>query len=207
MSTICGLLVFGFGGHARSVADIALAAGVADFCFVDNNAREGESFLGYPVAKQWNGDLPEGWQAFSAAGDSLRRQQQCEHIKSLGWPLATLIAPSAIIGVGSKIAEGALIAHQAHVGPMATVSVGCIVNTCAVVEHECSIGEFSHVSVNATIAGRSKVGRFVMIGAGATIIDGIEIADNVTVGAGSVVHRSLCQAGVYVGVPVRRVND
>lgn len=206
MNITRGLLIFGFGGHARSVADVALASGVSDFCFVDTNAREGESFLGFPVIKQWDGDLPKGWQAFSAAGDNILRQQHCERIRVLGWPLATLIAPSATIGVGSKIEGGCLIAHQAHVGPMATVGTGCIINTCAVVEHECLIDDFTHVSVNATIAGRSRIGSFSMVGAGATIIDGIDVADNITIGAGAVVHRSLRQPGVYVGIPVRRIN-
>jgi UDP-N-acetylbacillosamine N-acetyltransferase len=207
MNPTRGLLVFGFGGHARSVADVALAAGVSDLCFVDTNAQEGESLLGFPVIKQWDGELPEGWQAFSAAGDNLLRQQHCEHFKALGWPLATLIAPSATIGVGSAIEAGCLVAQQAHIGPMAKLGAGCIVNTCAVVEHECAIGEFTHVSVNATIAGRSKIGRFTMVGAGATIIDGIELADHVTIGAGAVVIRSLFQPGVYVGIPARKTDS
>lgn len=207
MNPTRGLLIYGFGGHARSVADVALAAGTAELRFVDANAQEGESFLGFPVIRQWDGPLPEGWQAFSAAGGNALRQQQCEHIKALGWPLATLIAPSAIVGVGSRIEAGCLIAHQAHVGPMATIGTGCIINTCAVVEHECLIGDFTHVSVNATVAGRSRIGRFGMVGAGATIIDGVEIADHVTIGAGAVVIRSLRQPGVYVGIPVREINS
>jgi sugar O-acyltransferase (sialic acid O-acetyltransferase NeuD family) len=201
-----GLLIFGFGGHARVVADIALALGVKNFCFVDNNAQEGEAFLSFPVVTQWQDDLPTGWQAFSAAGDNNKRQQHCQYIQGQGWPLATLIAPNAVIGVGAKIATGCLIAHLAYVGAMATVGSGCIINTSAVVEHECSIGDFSHVSVHSTVAGRSKVGSFSMIGAGATVIDGIEIAQNTTVGAGSVVHRSLLEPGVYAGVPARKIK-
>lgn len=206
MSTIRGLLIFGFGGHARSVADVAFACGVRELCFVDDNARDGECFMGFPVVKQRDGGLPEGWQAFSATGDNERRQQQCKYIQARGWPLATLIAPSATIGIGSLVAVGCLIAQQAHIGPMASVGVGCIVNTGAVVEHECIIGDYSHISVNATVAGRSTTGRLVMVGAGATVIDGVELAGNVTIGAGSVVLHSFGQAGVYVGVPAREVN-
>lgn len=197
----CGLLIFGFGGHARVVADVAWASGISDFCFVDTNARENESFLGFPVVKQWDEDLPEGWQAFSAAGDNVRRQQQCEFIKSLGWSLATLIAPSATIGLGSNIAEGCLIAHQAHVGPMSSIGKGCIINTGSVVEHESNVGDFTHISVNTTVAGRSVIGDNCFIGAGATVIDGISICNNVTIGAGSVVIRNIGYSGVYVGTP------
>jgi UDP-N-acetylbacillosamine N-acetyltransferase len=206
MNDIRGLLIFGFGGHARSVADIALACGIKNMCFIDANANDGECFLDFPVVKQWTKDLPLGWQVFSASGDNIGRRQHFEYFNSMNWPLATLIAPSAIIGIGSEIEGGCLIAHQAHVGPMATISIGCIINTCAVIEHECRIGEFTHVSVNATVAGRSKIGRFSMIGAGATVIDAIEIADNVVIGAGAVVPNSIFEPGVFVGVPVRRVT-
>lgn len=198
-----GLLVFGFGGHARSVGDIALATGIGQLCFVDANAKEGESFLRFPVLKEWNQELPTGWQAFSAIGDALRRQQYCERIGAQGWPLATLIAPTATIGAGVEIGQGSLIAHHSHLGPMVTVGGGCIINTAAVVEHECLIGDFTHVSVNAAVAGRCVVGRNVMIGAGAVVKDGVEITDNVIVGAGAVVCRNIEQPGVYVGVPAR----
>jgi len=201
-----GMLILGFGGHARSVTDVAIAAGVTKFCFVDANARVNEVFLDFPVVKQWNGALPAGWEAFSASGDSVQRKQHCELIKASGWSLATLIAPSATIGVGSTIDEGTFIAQQAHVGPMATIGMGCIVNTGAVVEHETTIGNFTHVSVNATVAGRCRIGCLSMIGAGATVIDGVTVVDSVVVGAGAVVHQSIAFPGIYVGVPARRAN-
>ncbi|HEY8024164.1 MAG TPA: NeuD/PglB/VioB family sugar acetyltransferase [Burkholderiaceae bacterium] len=201
-----GLLILGFGGHARVVADIAIATGIIEFCFVDPNARAGENFLGHPVLAAWNATLPEGWQAFSAAGDNILRQDHCELIKSRSWPLASLLASSATIGAGAMIMEGCLVGQHAHVGPMASIGTGCIINTGAIVEHESSVGEFSHISVHSTVAGRSRVGRFAIIGAGATVIDGIEIGDSVIVGAGAVVHRSITAPGTYVGVPVRRLD-
>lgn len=207
MNTVRGLVIFGFGGHARSVADIALATGVSELRFIDDNALDGERFFNFPVLKQWDGVLPEGWMAFPAAGDNKRRQKQYEHITALGWPIATLVAPSSTIGVGCIIGHGCLIAHHAHVGPMAKVGIGCIVNTSAVIEHECTVGDFAHVSVNSTIAGRSKVGDYSMVGAGATIIDGVEVGSNVTIGAGAVVRLSIGQSGVYVGVPARRIAN
>lgn len=201
-----GLLIFGFGGHARVVADIALALGVSQFCFVDEQARQGETFLGYPVVKVWDQALPKGWQVFCAAGDAARRQLQYDHAAALGCSLATLIAPDATIGIGATIGTGSLIARHAHVGPMATIGVGCIINTGAIVEHESAVGDFSHISVHATVAGRSRVGRHTMIGAGATVIDGIEIGDHITLGAGGVAHASLMEAGIYVGVPALRTK-
>ena len=191
MSGDRGLLILGFGGHARSVADVALACGFRELQFVDQNARDGESFLGFPVLKHHEKTLPDGWSAFPAAGDNGRRSLQYAEMLALGWQVASLIAPSASIGVGSRISAGTFVGHHAHVGPMATVGNGCIINTGAVIEHECVVGDYVHVSVNATLAGRSRLGMLSMLGAGACVIDGIDVADGVIIGAGAIVLRSI----------------
>jgi UDP-N-acetylbacillosamine N-acetyltransferase len=198
-----GLVVFGFGGHARSVADVAISMGIGDFLFVDAHATAGETFLGFPVKTHWMGDVPAGWAAISASGDGGMRQRHHEEIKAHGIVLATVVAPTATLGVGSRIGEGAFVGHSAHVGPMASVGQGCIINTGSIVEHECSIGDFTHVSVNATVAGRSAVGRHCMIGASATVIDSLVICDRTVIGAGAVVIHAIDRPGVYLGVPAR----
>lgn len=201
-----GLLVFGFGGHARSVADIALACGTTELVFVDENVRAGEQFFHYRVLREWDQSLPDGWHAFSAAGDAAIRARHHETFTMNGWPHSALIADSATVGIGASIGCGCMIGNHAHIGPMATVGVGCIINTAAVVEHECVIREFTHVSVNATVAGRTTVGRRCMIGAGASVIDGLQIGDDIVIGAGAVVHRSIREPGVYVGNPLRKLR-
>lgn len=201
-----GLLILGFGGHARSVADVALAIGYKSIIFLDENARDNENFLGYPVQREFQKPLPADWQCIPAAGDNKLRQLQVEHANTMNWNLATLIAPTATIGAGALISVGSFVAHHSHVGPMAKVGVGCIVNSGAIVEHECYVGDFSHVSVNATIAGRTRIGRFVFIGAGAVVIDSLSVADNVIVGAGGIVVTSLEYSGTYVGMPVRQLD-
>jgi UDP-N-acetylbacillosamine N-acetyltransferase len=206
MSGANKLVILGFGGHARSVADVALSLGFNELLFLDANARDGENFMGFPVRKDASNLTLDGWQAFPAAGDSIRRSAQCNEIHAKGWSLATLISPSATCGVSAVISNGCFVGHHAHVGPMASVGVACILNTACVVEHECSVGDFSHISVNATMAGRSHVGTFSMLGAGATLIDGVQIGDHITIGAGATVCKSLREPGVYVGVPAKRLT-
>lgn len=201
-----GLAILGFGGHARSIADVALAAGYETLLFIDENARDGEHFLGHPVQRDRPTALPEDWCCIPAAGDNRRRKEQLAEIREASWPLATLIAPTATIGAGAAVSPGCFIAHHAHVGPLASIGTGVIVNTGAVIEHDCTVGEFTHVSVNATIAGRSHIGHLVFVGAGATVIDGIAIGDGITIGAGGVVVKSISEAGIYVGVPARRIK-
>lgn len=204
MKPLKGLVILGFGGHARSVADIAFSCGIKSFVFVDEHARDGENFLGYPVQK----NLPEAqadWACIPASGDNATRQKQMAEVKSKGWNCTMLISPHAIIGVGAVIGEGTMIGHQAHIGPMVKIGSGCIINTGAIVDHEAQVGDYTHVSIKSAVAGRSQIGSFCMIGAGATVIDRLKVTDNVVVGAGAAVVKSIEQPGTYVGVPARAV--
>jgi sugar O-acyltransferase (sialic acid O-acetyltransferase NeuD family) len=203
-----GLLILGCGGHARSVADVALAAGYRRLVFIDDNARPGEQVLGHPVQRELPPTLPDGWEWIAATGDNRLRQHQLVAAGERDWlagSLATLIAPTATIGAGARIGAGSFIAHHAHIGPLATVGAGVIVNTGAIVEHDCVVGDCAHVSVNATVAGRSRVGARCFICAGSTVIDGIVVGDDITLGAGAVAIGSLNTVGTYVGIPARRL--
>jgi sugar O-acyltransferase (sialic acid O-acetyltransferase NeuD family) len=202
------LAIMGFGGHARSIADVALACGYTELLFVDENAGPDENFLGHRVVSHFDArEKDTSWyDAFAASGDNVRRSEQCGTIEQLGLTLVSLISPIASVGVGSLVAPGCFVGHHAHIGPMAKIGRACIINTGAIVEHESYVGDYSHVSVNATMAGRSKLGAFSMLGAGATIIDGLSVIDGVTIGAGAVVNCSIEIRGTYVGIPARRLK-
>ncbi len=51
------------------------------------------------------------------------------------------------------------------------------------------------------------VGDRCWIGARATILPGVEIASDCVIAAGAVVTRSVSEAGVYAGVPARKIRD
>ena len=205
-STDRGLLILGLGGHARSVADVALTLGYQSLLFVDENAAPGERVLEFETRREFQGLLPAGWSCLPASGDNRRRQIQTRFASEAGWPIATLISPHASVGFGALVSLGCFVGHHSHVGPMARVGTGCVLNTGSIVEHESEIGDYVHVSVNATVAGRCRLGNFVFLGAGATVIDGTSIGDDIIVGAGGLVIASIVEPATYVGVPVKRVD-
>jgi sugar O-acyltransferase (sialic acid O-acetyltransferase NeuD family) len=198
------LIVLGFGGHARSIADVALAAGTRTLVFVDANARPGESFCGFAAVPDCPA-LTTASAVLPAAGDNLARERQLEAFDGRA-RLCTLVSPRAYVGVEAQVGRGAFVAHHAHVGPAAVIADGCIVNTGAVIDHESTIGRCTHVSVNATVAGRCTLGARVFVGAGAVVIDGVTIADDVVIGAGAAVVADIREPGTYVGVPARKVR-
>lgn len=197
-----GLYVFGFGGHARSVADVAIAAGYQRIVFVDAGARAGETFAGFPSVTALTDPQP-GWLATVAVGDAAKRRALTD---GLAVRLATLVAPTATVGVEAVLDDGVFIAHHAHVGPAARIGRGAIINTGAIVDHESVVGAFTHVAVGATVAGRCRIGANSMVGAGASVIDGVTIGDDVVVGAGATVVADIPEPGTYVGTPARRLE-
>jgi len=196
-----GLLILGFGGHARSVADIALSAGIAILRFYDPQARPGEAFCGFPAVDALPRELADGWCFLPASGDSRTRQTQMQAFGA--GRLATLVSPRSFVGVEARVGAGSLVAHSAHIGPATRIGKAVIINTGAIVDHESTVGDCSHVSVGATVAGRCSIGRRVMVGAGATVLDRVSIADDIIIGGGAVVVSDLAEPGIYVGIPAR----
>lgn len=198
------LVILGCGGHARSVADVALSLGFLTLCFIDDNARPGESIFGYPVLSSWELISPDEWFFFPAVGDNKKRKLQLEVLEKMGWQVATLISATATVGVNSIIGKGTFIGHHGHIGPSVKIGEGCIINSGAIIEHDVSVDEFTHVSVNSTVAGSVNIGKLCFIGAGATIINNVSVRDEITVGAGACVVNNIEQSGVYVGVPAKK---
>lgn len=197
------LLIIGCGGHARSVADVALSLGISNLIFWDINARENETLFTFPVVAD-SSLFHICKKLFIAIGDNKERADYFEKLKEK--KLHNIISAHAYIAISATIGRGIFIAHGAHVGPMACVGDNTIINTRAVIEHECAIGAHSHISVNATITGRCQIEDFVFIGAGAVVKDKVSICSNVTVGAGAVVVKDIIEPGIYVGSPARKIK-
>ena len=201
MSVNSSLVIVGCGGHARSIADVALNNGYKTLVFVDEEAREDEKFFGFNVVSDFS-ILRNEKNILFGIGDNVRRENYYARFSNV----FSLISKDAYIGIDSIIENGVFVGHNAHVGPMTKIGENTIINTHAIVEHECTIGSHSHVSVNSVVAGRCNIGSLVFIGAGAIIKDGVNICSNVTVGAGAVVVKDICESGVYVGSPVKKIK-
>lgn len=201
------LVILGCGGHARSVFDSYERSGNDYGCviFVDKNARPDERIYNKKVLSEY--DMKEATSFFVAIGDNIERQSVLDELKKTSLDrIISIIDNSAVVSNYSVIEKGVFIGSNTRIGPSASVGFGSIVNTGAIVEHEVCIGDYCHISCNATVCGRTVIGDRVFIGAGATIIDKIRVCNDVIIGAGSVVVDNICEPGVYVGSPVRKIR-
>jgi UDP-N-acetylbacillosamine N-acetyltransferase len=198
------LVIFGCGGHGRSVAATALSLGYESIVFIDPAARGGETLLDMPVFSRLPEDARVNAVAIATSGEARKRERQILDIRKAGLRLTTLVAPSAVVATHASLGSGVFVGPNAYVGPLAQIEDGVIINTRAMVEHDSTIGAFTHVAVGAIVAGRCHVGQRCFIGAGAVVIDDIVIGDDIIVGAGATVVGQLHETGKYVGTPAKR---
>lgn len=194
------LIIIGASGHGKVIADIAVKIGYTDIVFLDDNEKITEC-AGFPVVGKTvqAGDM-DGDKIVAIGNASIREKIQ-ETIETV-----TLVHPDAIISRRVQIGQGTVVMAGAVINSDVTIGQGCIINTCASVDHDCKIGNYVHVSVGAHVAGTCEIGKGTWIGAGAVVSNNIKVCRDCMIGAGSVVVKDIDEAGVYVGVPVRKIK-
>ncbi len=197
-------VVFGAGGHARSVVDVIERAGGWVV------AVSGVAAPGSWHVECLEDDLhalervhADGLRAVVAIGSNPARLNLIRSILADGAAVPTVVAASATVSQRSGLGLGTVVLEHAHVGPGATIGAGVIVNTGAVVEHDATVGDGSHVAPGAFVLGGATIGSGSFVGSGARILPGLVIGDGVTVGAGAVVTASVPGGLTVVGVPAR----
>lgn len=199
------LVIFGAGGHAKVVADIALKNGFEIEGFLDDNASA-SNVIGYPILGKIDDcvKFKDSCVFAMGIGNNAVRKKIFNKYSELEYP--TLIHPTASIGIETKISKGTVVMPYVVVNTCAEVGEFSILNSASVVEHDCKIGDYTLIAPNATVCGTGKVGNFVWLGAGSVVNQTIKICDGVTVGSGAVVTKDITESGTYIGVPAKKIN-
>ena len=187
------IILVGFGGHARSVADSIEQAGkyqIIGYTDVKKaNPDNGYSYLGRDdeLTHIFENGTHLAAVTVGQLGTDRTRHKLYERLKQIGFELPVIIDPSVmvadhvVIEEGTFVGKGAIINSNSHIGKM------CIINTGALCEHDNVIGDFCHIAVRAVSSGMVTIGSNSFIGANATIIQGVNLGNEVVIGAGSVV--------------------
>lgn len=198
------LVIIGASGHGKVIADIALKLGYEIVGFLDDNDSLKE-ICGFPVLGSTKNvyEYKENCEFVIAIGNNEIREKIATTY-DVKW--ATLVHPTAIIGMQVLIGEGTVIMANAVINPCASIGRHCIINTGAIVEHDNYLSDYVHISPNATLAGTVCIGKGVHIGVGSCVKNNVTITENVVLGAGAAVVKDIIEDGVYVGVPARRMR-
>lgn len=199
-------LIFGAGGLAAEIADIAERAGAPRIvgCVVDRDS-DATAPAGLPV-RRWTdvADRATEYAGINGIGSPARRGF-IEAAEAAGIEFLTLldpsaqIFPSATIGTGTVVGAGAIVASGARIGRHV------FINRASSIGHHCEIGDFASCYAGVHIGAFTRLGAGAEVGIGAVIIDRIDVGERALVGAGAVVIRDCAAGARVVGVPARPI--
>jgi len=202
------ILVYGGGGHAKTVMEMILALGGYQIAgIVDDGIPAGTMVLGSPVlgAREILSALAGQGLRLAANGvggilDIRIRVEIFGLLESSGFSFPVLKHPGATVEPSAVIGEGTQVFANAYVGSGAVLQPRCMVNTSAVVSHECQVGAYSHIAPGALLAGLVHVGERTLVGMGVTTAIGVRIGSGVRIGNGAIIladvpDRTIIQAG------------
>ena len=181
------IIILGFGGHAKSVADSIFRTGNYNIVgYLDIAERDSQyKYLGTDNELQslYRKGIHMAALGVGFMGGTDGRDSLVQRVKSIGYGLPVIIDTSATLAKDVIIGEGTFVGKNAVINAGARVGNFSIINTGAIVEHDNRIGDYSHISVGAVLCGNVCIGKHTMIGANTTIIQGCKIGDQCIIGA------------------------
>jgi sugar O-acyltransferase (sialic acid O-acetyltransferase NeuD family) len=208
------IIVIGGGGHGKVILHmLSRMPSFHPLGYVD--PRNSGPLLGFP---HLGGDdaLPAlvqkypGLNAVIGVGKVVagsQRMQLLAKLKELGLSLPAVVAPTAMVARTVVLGEGTVVMDGAVIQPDSVVGKIGIINSRSCVDHDCFLGDDVHIGPAAALSGGVKINDGCMIGVGASVIQGVRITKNCTIGAGAAVTSDCAEAGVYVGVPAKKISD
>ena len=202
------LLVLGAGGHAKAVADLAVACGRSIVGFL--GARGASATAGVIGSDD---DLARLFaerrfdEALVGVGNTAlaRRPELFARLRELGVPTPALVHPSAVVSPSATIGLGSVLFPQVVVGADAAVGENAVIYSKSVAEHGCRIGDHAYLAPGVILCGDVSVEAGAFVGAGAIVVPGVVIGKDAGVAAGARIARDVPAGGRVsgaAGVPV-----
>lgn len=203
------IIIIGAGGHGLETVWLArrcnrLVKGFLD----DTDMKQNKSYMSVPVL----GKI-----------DQYRKFIDCDFIVAIGncryravlvdklqefskVTFATLIDPTAIVGIGSSIGIGSMVSAGSIITVNVSIGEHCIININSTVSHGCRIDDFSTIAPNASVAGDVIIGKCVEVGMNASIREKLNVQSGALIGMGSVVTKNVLHNHIMVGNPAKFFN-
>ena len=208
------LVLFGTGGFAREVLQIALDLNEEQsqwnvIGFLDDDpARRGDVVHDLPVlgGSEWLAEHPVD--VVVAIGRTMVRRRIVERLNTQRHTrFATLVHPRAWVGRRVEIGEGSIVCAGTSITTDVRLGQHVILNLNGTVGHDAVLNDFVTVAPTVNISGNVVVGEGCDLGTGSTLIQGIEVGEWTVLGAGATVVRSLPANVTAVGAPAKPIKE
>jgi len=205
------IILFPFNGNAKEAASVIADINkdkktwnLLGFIDDDPDAR-GKNFSGIPVlGGREHLKRHPGVSVLAVPGrpDNFMRRQ--EIILSLGIApeqLATIIHPTAVMGLNVEVGRNCLIMPGVVITADVRLGNHVVILPHSVISHDSVINDYVMIGSNVSVSGRVTIGACAYIGTGTKIIQEITIGEKALVGMGAVVIRSVADGDVVAGNP------
>ena len=193
------IIVYGGGGHGKSVIDLIRALGKYTVVgVIDDGLKKGDEVMGVPVLGGGE-HLPRlakdgvrlAVNAVGGIGDITTRIQVFQRLLDAGFGFPTIIHPTAFVEPTAKLEQGVQVFPHAYIGSETEVGFGAIINTAAVVSHDCRLEAYVNVAPGALLAGAVTLEEGVLIGMGVTLNLDLTIGSRARIGNSAVVKEDV----------------
>lgn len=185
------IVILGFGGHAKSVADSIIRSGVFHIVgYTDTHDCKSQfNYLGTDdeLVNLYKQGVHKAVLGVGFMGESKIRDKLVCLAKGIGFEFPVIIDSSATVAESAMIGEGTFVGKKTVINAESKIGDFCIINIGAIIEHENIVDDYSHVAVGAILCGNVAVGYHSLIGAGTTVIQGRTIGDNCIIGVNSTI--------------------
>jgi acetyltransferase EpsM len=200
------ILVYGGGGHGKSLIDLLRALRVYHIVGVIDDGidpKDQASIMGLPVlggAQALPALFEQGVRlavnAVGGIGDIAVRIKVFKRLAEAGFACPAVVHPSAVIEPSAVLSAGVQVFPLAYVGSEAHIGYGAIINTGAIVSHDCQVGDYANLSPGAILAGEVQVGDAALLGMSTTVNLRTHIGKNARIGNGATVKSDVPEGGV-----------
>lgn len=205
MSNPIPILVYGAGGHSKTVLDLLRSLGGYQVVgLVDDGVPVGEQVLGVPVlggAECLAGLFAQGVRqavnAVGGIGNVEVRLGVFDRLQAVGFAFPTLVHPSAVLEPSVTLEAGVQVLALSYLSSDSRVGFGTLINAGCILSHDCQLGRVVNLSPGVRLAGRVRVEDEAQLGMGVTVNLDLTIGRRARVGNGATVKASV-PAGAVV---------
>jgi sugar O-acyltransferase (sialic acid O-acetyltransferase NeuD family) len=205
------LVIVGAGGHAKILLDIASKS--AEFEVVGVVSKEDDpqdDIMGFKIYKGDNYLLEFKNKGVSSVAIGIGgytnnnlRKEMYYRLKELGFEIANLIDPTAIISKTVKMGEGVVIFAGVIINTEVVIGNNVIIATGSTIDHETIIEDHVLVSAGVTVGAGDVIQEGALLALGSNVISRINIGMNSLIGAGAVVVNDIENNAKVFGVPAK----
>jgi len=190
------LAIFGYGGHAREVAQ---QMDTPITFFVDDEYSN-------EFVKPISSFNPNEFQIMIAVAEPSERKkivsklpQETRYFTFIH-PTTLILDTNIIIGRGSFIGAYSILTSNIMIGQHSILNRGNQIG------HDSVAGDFLSMMPGSIISGNVTIGNEVYLGTNSSVRQKITITDDVTIGLNGGVIKDITESGVYAGLPVRKIK-